>query len=237
MSEQLIDKVVTEDRYNRATWNQLLQHDYDECEIAALRGTYRVAKRNAGKRGIDFNLSPADFVRLVIRSKRHCMVSGIAFDFRHGESTRRPWMPSLDRVHSNKGYTNRNCRLVCTAINFAMNEWGVDVLNRIGENFVQLGRFPHQLTGMDYFTVREFCELRGVEVKSRLRSLIYTRAASLRIKYGEQERRKDRHAEAFPLYLLDEAHQLALETLLSLNKRPPVKAEFFPSDGLLLIGG
>ena len=38
---------------------------------------------------------------------------------------------SLDRIDSSKGYTVENCRLVCTAVNLAMNEWGEDVLERI----------------------------------------------------------------------------------------------------------
>ena len=86
------------------------------------------AKKNAKRRGIGWDLSESDCEFLVKKSKGKCQVSGIAFDFRKGESSRRPWSPSLDRIKSSKGYSAGNVRLVCVAVNYAMNEWGESVL-------------------------------------------------------------------------------------------------------------
>ena len=45
-----------------------------------------------------------------------CEVTGIAFE-RKGD--RRPFMPSIDRIDSSKGYTPENCRVVLWIINAA----------------------------------------------------------------------------------------------------------------------
>lgn len=44
---------------------------------------------------------------------------------------RRPLAPSIDRIDSSLGYTRQNCRIVCAAVNYAMNVWGEDVLWRL----------------------------------------------------------------------------------------------------------
>lgn len=60
----------------------------------------------------------------------------------------RPFMPSIDRTNSAKGYTAGNCRLVCVAANFAMNEWGQGVLHKLAVAYVK----HHNLLG----AVRKF---------------------------------------------------------------------------------
>lgn len=69
-----------------------------------------------------------------IRAAGACEVTGIPFSLDRGESGRRPYAPSLDRRDSSGGYTSENCRLVCVAVNVAMNEWGAELLLRIAEH-------------------------------------------------------------------------------------------------------
>ncbi len=62
-----------------------------------------------------------------------CALSGIPFDLRVvgvGQA-RRPFAPSLDRVDASGGYTRDNTRLVCQAVNFALNAFGEDVFREI----------------------------------------------------------------------------------------------------------
>jgi predicted DNA-binding transcriptional regulator AlpA len=93
---------------------------------------YNQARRNAKKRGIDFLLSETEYKEMVVESCNTCAVSGILFDFSGTQQgAKRPWAPSIDRIDSNLPYTRRNCRLVCSAVNIAMNEWGETVLMRI----------------------------------------------------------------------------------------------------------
>lgn len=61
-----------------------------------------------------------------------CALTGIPFNLESPEgATLRPWAPSLDRIDSSKGYTAKNCRLVCVAVNFALNQWGEAVFRKI----------------------------------------------------------------------------------------------------------
>ena len=64
---------------------------------------------------------------------RRCALTGIAFDLRvvgTGQA-QRPFAPSLDRIDCSAGYTRDNTRLVCQAVNFALNAYGEDVFRDI----------------------------------------------------------------------------------------------------------
>jgi hypothetical protein len=62
-----------------------------------------------------------------------CALTGIAFDLGvvgTGQA-RRPFAPSPDRIDSSGGYTRDNTRLVCQAVNFALNAFGEDIFREI----------------------------------------------------------------------------------------------------------
>lgn len=89
-------------------------------------------KARALKCGRDFDLDKAYLVELAYQSNFQCSVSGIGFEIDKENGGRvSPWSPSIDRRDSTGGYTKDNVRLVCYAVNVAMNEWGEDVLRRI----------------------------------------------------------------------------------------------------------
>lgn len=103
-------------------------YDFDYSEV------YSRSKRNALKRDIEFSITRKQFDALVIKADHKCMVSGIRFDRRgQNEFFRKPFGPSLDRINSAKGYTARNCRMVCVLVNLAMNEWGEKPLLEIAK--------------------------------------------------------------------------------------------------------
>ena len=62
-----------------------------------------------------------------------CALTGLPFDLRiiGTGKTRRPFAPSLDRIDSTGGYTRDNVRLVCQAVNFALNAYGEDTFREI----------------------------------------------------------------------------------------------------------
>jgi hypothetical protein len=64
-----------------------------------------------------------------------CALSGLHFDLREvgSRKARRPFAPSLDRIDSTGGYTRDNVRLVCQAVNFALNAFGEDVFRDIAK--------------------------------------------------------------------------------------------------------
>lgn len=66
-----------------------------------------------------------------------CSVSGIPFDLNKCvASRRRPFAVSIDRIDCSAGYTKENCRIVCVAVNYAMSDWGLGVLERIAYGLV-----------------------------------------------------------------------------------------------------
>lgn len=97
-------------------------------------------RKNAVKRGIEFDLSLDDLKILSLRADGRCEVTGIVFEAQHRDNDarhfRRPFYPSIDRVDSRVGYKLSNCRLTCVAVNAAINEWGESVLFRIAHAIV-----------------------------------------------------------------------------------------------------
>lgn len=94
---------------------------------------WQAAKVNAAARRLAFEITVADIQRMATQSEMKCMLTGLDFDFRDFRSTRRrPYVPSIDRIDCSAGYTPDNVRLVCACVNLAMNEWGLDVLLKMG---------------------------------------------------------------------------------------------------------
>lgn len=85
------------------------------------------AKNRAEKYGLEFNLETWSIeLRLQFMT---CEVSGLPLNLEQVNSTNyNPWVPSLDRKDSSKGYTIDNVRLVCVAYNVAKGERSEDVL-------------------------------------------------------------------------------------------------------------
>jgi hypothetical protein len=91
------------------------------------------AKSNAtGRRSIPFSLTQDEAVGLCRDAGWRCAVSGTPFSLIEvGHKNQKPYAPSIDRVDSRQGYDRGNCRIVCVAVNFALNCWGEDVFHTI----------------------------------------------------------------------------------------------------------
>jgi hypothetical protein len=142
------------------------------------KSIYATSKKNAGIRKIDFDLSPQQFAKIVGRADGRCELSGIEFNFSKGEYARRPFVASLDRIDSAKGYTFKNCRLILLIINLGMNEWGLDQFMLVAERLVFNKKMnttvkstpdPVVITEVEqiiekpegFLTAREFLEMHG----------------------------------------------------------------------------
>ncbi len=92
------------------------------------------ANRRNRERGFDLpQFTEADLVALWDRCGGRCSLTSLAFHggrFGIGKAKRAFW-PSIDRIDPELGYTRENCRLVLTAVNFALNTWGDEVFLKI----------------------------------------------------------------------------------------------------------
>jgi hypothetical protein len=97
---------------------------------AFMSAVYQARKRTEG------SITRDDALSLWRRCGGRCEVSGIPFSLERADKkfARRPWAPSLDQIRAGHGYKMDNVRVVCIAVNYAMNQWGEDVLYRISES-------------------------------------------------------------------------------------------------------
>lgn len=101
------------------------------------RTLYREARKHSSRRAIPFEITLEEFGDLVERSAGRCMLTGIAFEFESvGAGVKRPFAPSLDRLDSKGAYRIGNLRLVCVAVNLALNQWGDGVLMKVAKGLV-----------------------------------------------------------------------------------------------------
>jgi hypothetical protein len=100
-----------------------------------LRRLYGSARRRAARASIAFDLQPDDISALWHSQRGHCAVSGLAFHMARFSQAfvKHPYGPSLDRINSEEDYVHGNVRLVCTAVNFGLGQWGDEVFRAIAE--------------------------------------------------------------------------------------------------------
>lgn len=100
------------------------------------RMVFLAAKARAEKKDLEFNLTE-EWVQSRINIGT-CEMTGIPFDFSRPKTNwqKNPFTPSVDRICSDGGYTQDNCRLVLTAVNIALGQWGDEVFSRISHAFV-----------------------------------------------------------------------------------------------------
>lgn len=129
------------------------------------------AHRRAERSGLKCDLTPHDLMALWSRSGGCCEVSGRPFsaDAYDDCLVHHPFAPSIDRVDWRDGYTMGNARLVCVAINFAMNQWGDQVYLELAKAAVE----HDKLAALDRITNEWFGSRRSAicVAENRLRTL------------------------------------------------------------------
>lgn len=94
-------------------------------------------RRRCRDRNKSVRLSLDELHRIALRSAGRCELTHLPFQTRPGETShKRPFFPSIDRIDSSRDYDPGNVRLVCVAVNYALNDWGEDVFATIAEAYV-----------------------------------------------------------------------------------------------------
>jgi hypothetical protein len=93
------------------------------------------AKSRAKRKGMSFDLTMPKVLALAAESGGYCAVSAVQFSGQR-MGTRRPLMPSLDRIDCSRGYEFTNCRLVCVVVNYAISDFGEGALRIVARSIV-----------------------------------------------------------------------------------------------------
>ena len=105
------EKTKTRRRRTRGAWK--------DRDLAA--AMFQQCKSRAKHRSLEFGLTLEWFRQKLLACM--CEVTGIVFVL---NVRRHPFMPSIDRIDSSKGYTPDNCRVVLWIINQAKNDISED---------------------------------------------------------------------------------------------------------------
>lgn len=99
---------------------------WDFCKRVATNSRHR-----ANLQRVPHTIDYHHLETLFREQKLCCAVSGLPFTRPGQESTKfrvDPFCPSVDRIIPSVGYVPGNVRIVCAAVNAALNEWGLETL-------------------------------------------------------------------------------------------------------------
>lgn len=93
---------------------------------------YSRCHTRAKRLGLPFSLTSEFLITKLNEGK--CEATGIPFEYKKGG--RGPFSPSVDRINPEKGYTNKNCRVVCCSFNFAKGTWTDEDVIKMSKAFL-----------------------------------------------------------------------------------------------------
>lgn len=63
--------------------------------------------------------------------REKCEITGLPIIYELEKNGINPFRPSVDRIDCKKGYTEDNVRVVCVAVNYCLNEFGISIFDKI----------------------------------------------------------------------------------------------------------
>lgn len=110
-------------------WTRIPSPHAPKAVVDDLKRRFTYCRAGAIGRKVPFTITEDYVVALADKCGWTCAVTGAPFSLQTmGRSRRKPLGPSIDRIDCAKGYEPGNVRVVCLAVNMAMNEWGEEVL-------------------------------------------------------------------------------------------------------------
>lgn len=100
---------------------------------------YNGAKTRAKRDGRDFDLTLGFIEKLWDDQKGQCLLSGRAFEWGSGPHRNHRDAPTLDRIDSERGYTQDNVRLITYHLNIAINKYGLEAFKELAQEVCYRG--------------------------------------------------------------------------------------------------
>lgn len=92
----------------------------------------KAAQSRAVKYNYEFKIDTKYILSMWEEQDSKCALTKIPFEMENKtQYNSNPYGPSIDRIDSSKGYIPGNVRLVCTAVNYALNEFGEQTFEKI----------------------------------------------------------------------------------------------------------
>src|ERR1019366_3486233 len=111
--------------------------EYNKTPKGRLVKLMQGAKNRAKKYHHIFALDSHFLLELWNNQSAKCALTNIPFEFENNTiHDTNPFAPSIDRINSTGGYTKDNVRLVCVAVNYALNEFGEETFKQICEAYL-----------------------------------------------------------------------------------------------------
>lgn len=106
----------------------------------SLIGLLHTTRNRAKARGYEFALSLEWALDLARKQGFRCALTGIRFNTEWKNKSRaNPFVPSIDRIDCERGYTPDNTRLVICAINLMMMDWGEKLFSLVATSYRKNG--------------------------------------------------------------------------------------------------
>jgi integrase len=127
---------------------------------------WRRSRARATADNIYFGLTTEDVRAMGEAHNWRCALTGMRFSRdRTDPDQTRPFAPSIDRIDSEKGYTSANCRIVCVAVNIALNAWGEGIFRQIALAYCRKNGLTN---GKNLGTLSKRClEIAELEIRRR----------------------------------------------------------------------
>lgn len=125
-------------RQNNKEHQKERQYNYYATIKGRIQNCVKGAKKRAGIKKIPYDISIEFIAELWSKQDGKCALTRIDFSVPQERNDRKasPFSPSIDRIDCSKGYTKDNVRLVCIAVNYALNEFGEEVFKIICQSYL-----------------------------------------------------------------------------------------------------
>lgn len=130
----------SKEAFEKANYSLAAKTAKENYRLNAVGRAYHMlynCKKRSEKLGLDFNLTKEWLIEKL--NKGVCEITNERFDFGLPNTPcyYNPYAPSVDKIDPKKGYTKENCRIVLIAVNFGMNEWGLETYLKIAKKAIE----------------------------------------------------------------------------------------------------
>ncbi len=103
-----------------------------------IKKALRRSESRARQREWEYDLTLEWALGILENNDYRCPMTGIPFmKLCEQRGAMNPFAPSIDRIDTSQGYTQDNTRIVLTAINIMMSDWGEDVMDEVFAGYVR----------------------------------------------------------------------------------------------------